>query len=325
MPKILISEADFRSLSTPTQRELWELFQKSFSLENRDPSATDVALTEVFKRVKEGSKRREHESDWMERRRANRLSSVNYQEYNAALHQLHKALPNILPQPSSFRFEALSVEMAIAVVLGLSPDSIKVILCLIKGPVARKELAAVLNGEGRINGTIGSINRRLAKRFDENFYGESLKLAKLIDFDKEYFLRCDGRSIEIALKILKAGYKIGKGNILLKFKDTFGKGTDQIIETIKIEEEAIIFADSGLGFTRKVSWDYELEKQQRSYSYDVAMTVPSATVVIDAPDGDEWVSDEPDVTHLFDKWHPSSSPDEISFDGKSPKKENKSE
>ena len=320
MPKILISESDFKSLSTSTQKELWEFFQKSFSFEDGDPppSDTDIWISKV---LKEGEKNRERESDWRERRNAIRSNSVNYQEYNTALHELHKDLSNFLPKQSSFHFDALSIETAIAVVLGLSSDSIKVLSRLVEfpRPATREELATILNGEGKINGTIGSINRRLTKRFDKDFYGESLKNAKLIEFDKnEYSLSCDSASLDIALRISKADYKIGKGNIFLKFIRSSAENKE-IIDTLEIEEEAIKFADDGLGFSKDVSWDIHWTNEQTTYSYATAMTVPSAIIVVDLPHGYEWVSDNPDFDNLFESGITEGYPQEISFQAKSQK------
>jgi hypothetical protein len=150
-------------------------------------------------------------------------------------------------------FELLSIETAIAVLIGLSAESREVVSILCKRQLDRYDLTKILGSEKRINGTIGSINRRLVKRLNETLYGKRRDRVKLIESqDGLYRLSCDSRSLEIAQKIIHKGYKIGDGDIVVKF----GEGSS--LAEVHIEEEAIVQIDSGQALVLLHSWDHHI-------------------------------------------------------------------
>ena len=86
---------------------------------------------------------------------------------------------------------------------------------------------------------------------------------------------------------------------------------DQII----IGEEAIKLADQGLGFMRSVHWDIETANETRGFNFEVVVTAPSSTVIIETIEGiNEWTNDEGE--DLWQRHHHNSFPDKISFGNK---------
>jgi hypothetical protein len=233
----------------------------------------------------------------------------DYDEYLRVLGNLQAHLPKVINITSSIHFEKLSVEMAIAVLSGLGEDSLKVIKYLLKYRHSmhkhyrtRSKIASVVNGAAKLNGTIGSINRRLVNRLDTSLYSSQLDRVKLIDYsNKHYYLTCRHEEIYLALKILEAGYEIGMGDIFLGYAfpshDWQEKFLKERASIIKIEEEAIIFADKGKAFAREIEFEYEdswetedkdYHQVQYSRNFSVLATTPSAKILDSADDGG-WV------------------------------------
>ena len=308
-----ITEEEFLKLSEPTQEELLELFRESFAFSNE--SSGSVL----------GHSWKAHYNDqqnWFARLGKARTAkaSKSYREYIADLLKLQAELP-ILFKDEILRPEAISLEMAIGFISGLNPDSIKVLSRLaVYRWATREQLKELLKSAGKINGTVGSINRRFAKRFDKNIYGEKVDRVKLIEFGETYGLTCDVASIRLAIKIIETGYKIGKGDIELQWnRRRTSSGEPQSehpkYHAITIDEEAIIFADKGLGFVRHVMWDEGYQNESTQFSYDVVVTAPSGTVIADARDGFNWTNDESEVL-WDDGYYDLGSPDGISFGNK---------
>ena len=131
-------------------------------------------------------------SDWFVHRAKIRSSNKPYDEYLDLHRILFKSLPNILVSTGPVLVDFISLELAIAVLLGLNTDSQAVIkkFCH-RGMVTREELAEVLGDEKKINGTIGSINRRFVKRFDPKLAAshERLRLTKFENSFKNIYCR----------------------------------------------------------------------------------------------------------------------------------------
>lgn len=177
-------------------------------------------------------------------------------------------------------FDTLSIETALSVLIGLSEESRKVVEALCKRKLTRDDLTKILGNEKKINGTIGSINRRLAKRLDQNIYGDRRDRVKLIEFDENYSLSCNNRALEIALLIISKGYKIGEGDILLKFRNPS-------TETL-IREDAIILGDTGKARVSLEGWDYTIEHVDYSFSVTVIVCDAGDKIVISTIREDEW-------------------------------------
>ena len=321
MPSMMITEEEFLGLSEATQEELSELFRKSFLRSAGNPHVdNDETAWELKYKMEQNLFRK-----------LNILRSsknlLTYEEYHKNLLKFQDELPFFLAD-QVLKPTAISIEMAIGFVKGLSKDSLKVLSKLtsspapsstnrVKGTATRKEMEKLLESAGKINGTVGSINRRFAKRFDKSIYGERLDRLKLIEFDEVYRLTCDPASIELAIIILENGYKFGDGDITLKFIASSNlTGEAKAIEDLNIiEEKAIIFANLGRGFVRNVSWELEYENETSSFNYDVALTSPSGTIVIEGLSGHEWVDDSGD-----DIWQNAfyygAFPDTIIFNNK---------
>ena len=300
MPSMMITEEEFLELSKATQEELSELFRKSFlrSVGNLHENNEETAWELKYKMGQNLFKK-------LNILRSSK-NSQTYEEYHENLLKFQAELPFFLAD-QVLKPTAISIEMAIGFVRGLSKDSLKVLSKLssnpapgstnrVKGTATRKELEELLMSAGKINGTVGSINRRFTKRFDKRIYGERLGRLKLIEFDEVYKLTCDPASIELAIIILKKGYKIGDGDITLKFISSSNHiGEAKALEDLNIiEEKAIIFANLGRGYVRNVSWELEYENETLSFDYDVALTSPSGTIVIESISGHEWVDDDGD-------------------------------
>ena len=315
MPSLTITEEEFLNLSEPTQEELLDLFRETFSLRNEASGSVLGANWKAQYNKKE---------NWFVRLSNARLAkaSTSYQEHHDNLLTLQAELP-ILLKDEALRPTAISLETAIGFISGLNPDSIKVLSKLSNsrtiGSATRKELEELLNSAGKINGTVGSINRRFVKRFDKRIYGKKLDQIKLIEFDETYSLTCDAASISLAIRIIERGYKIGKGDISLQFNHwavsdestVQNPSYDQII----IGEEAIKLADQGLGFMRSVHWDIETANETRGFNFEVVVTAPSSTVIIETIEGiNEWTNDEGE--DLWQRHHHNSFPDKISFGNK---------
>ena len=181
-------------------------------------------------------------------------------------------------EENRLNFDTLSIETAMAVLIGLSSESRKVVEALCQRQQTRENLTEILGNEKKINGTIGSINRRLAKRLDEKIYGKRRDRVKLIEFDGDYRLTCNSRALELASVIISKGYKIGEGDILLQFDE--GEA--------KIEEESIIRCDEGKAYCDYVSWDYELDHVSHEFRVNVVYSEPTDKVVISTVNEDEW-------------------------------------
>ncbi|MDC0959694.1 hypothetical protein OAR42_04500 [Planktomarina temperata] len=205
-------------------------------------------------------------------------------------------------------FEVLSIETAIAVLVGLSEESRHVVASLCMRQLTRNELTEILGNEKKINGTIGSINRRLIKRLSESVYGKRRDRVKLIEFDEKYRLSCDSRSLEIALLIINKGYKFGAGDIVLKF------GRGDLKGEVRIEEEAIIQIDAGEALVLFQSWDYYVGQINMSISINVICSKNTSRpdkIVVSTLYEDEW---EPDS--YSGNYYPAGNPSEIHIGSK---------
>ena len=200
-------------------------------------------------------------------------------------------------------FDTLSIETALAVLIGLSEESRKVVEALCKHELTRDDLTKILGNEKKINGTIGSINRRLAKRLDQGIYGKRRDRVKLIEFDENYRLACNNRALEIALLIISKGYKIGEGDILLKFLDPSTEA--------HIREDAIILGDSGKALVLHESWDYYVDHINHWFSVTVIICDAGDKIVISTAGEDEW-----EHNSLSDFVDGLGNPDEIFIGGK---------
>ena len=215
---------------------------------------------------------------------------------------------NQLTDINPARFDVLSIETAIAVLIGLSGESRELVNILCKRELTREFLTKFLGNEKKINGTIGSINRRLAKRLDEHVYGKRRDRVKLIEFDEIYRLSCDRRSLEIASLIINKGYKIGDGDIFLNFI-----GSDLKAE-VRIEEEAIIQIDAGEALVLFQSWDYYVGQVNMSISINVICSKNTSRpdkIVVSTLYEDEW---EPDS--YSGNYYPAGDPSEIHIGSK---------
>ena len=315
MPSLTITDEEFLKLSEPTQEELLDLFRESFAFSN-ESSGSVLGHSWIANH--------NDQQNWFSRLRKARIAkaSKSYQEYHDDLLKLQAELP-ILLKDEALSPTAISLETAIGFISGLNPDSIKVLSKLANsrtiGSATRKELEDLLNSAGKINGTVGSINRRFAKRFDKRIYGERLSQIKLIEFDETYSLTCDAASISLAIKIIEKGYKIGKGDISLQFNHW--AVSDEPLpqnppyDQITIGQEAIKLADQGLGFVRSVRWDIEMANETKSFGFQVVVTAPSSTVIIETMEGiNEWANDEGE--DLWQRHHHNSFPDKFSFGNK---------
>ena len=205
-------------------------------------------------------------------------------------------------EENRLNFDTLSIETAIAVLIGLSTESRKVVDALCQSQQSRENLTEILGSEKKINGTIGSINRRLAKRLNEKIYGKRRDRVKLIEFDGDYRLTCNSKALKLASLIISKGYKIGEGDINLRFHE--GEA--------KIEEESIIRCDEGYSYCDYASWDYEIDHVSHEFSLDVIYSSPTDKIVISTEQEDEW---EPNsVKNEFVST--SGNPDEILIGGK---------
>ena len=207
-------------------------------------------------------------------------------------------------------FDVLSIETAIAVLIGLSGESREVVSILCKRQLDRHDLTKILGSEKRINGTIGSINRRLVKRLNENLYGKRRDRVKLIESQGGiYSLSCDSRSLEIAQKIIYKGYKIGDGDIVVKFY--IGDSPTEV----HIEEEAIVQIDSGQALVLLHSWDYDIGHNLSTtighYVICSNNTNHKNKVVVSTHHEDEW---EPNS--FSGAYDPYGDPSEIFIGGK---------
>ena len=89
-------------------------------------------------------------------------------------------------EPNPNLINSISIETMLAVMLGLSPESIKIVESLLSGSKSRSELGDLCGGEKKLNGTIGSINRRLINRFSSaNYSKDDLKYIRLINWNPD--------------------------------------------------------------------------------------------------------------------------------------------
>jgi len=205
-------------------------------------------------------------------------------------------------------FDVLSIETAIAVIIGLSGESRELVNILCQRELTREFLTKFLGNEKKINGTIGSINRRLAKRLDENVYGKRRDRVKLIEFDGLYRLSCDSRSLEIALLIINKGYKFGAGDIVLKF------GRGDLRAEVRIEEDAILQIHAGEAQVLFQCWDYNIgvvETSCKIYVICSKNTSRPDKIVVSTNYEDEWEPSSHSGTLC-----PTGNPDEILINGK---------
>ena len=205
-------------------------------------------------------------------------------------------------------FEVLSIETAIAVLIGLSEESRHVVASLCMRQLTRNELTEILGNEKKINGTIGSINRRLIKRLSESVYGKRRDRVKLIEFDEKYRLSCDSRSLEIALLIINKGYKFGAGDIVLKF------GRGDLRAEVRLEEDAILQIHAGEAQVLFQCWDYNIgvvETSCKIYVICSKNTSRPDKIVVSTNYEDEWEPSSHSGTLC-----PTGNPDEILINGK---------
>ncbi len=285
----MITESDFEKLSEPTRKELWELLEKQFF----PNSKKDV--TSLMVDISEGTKVHVNlfEKFRSKLKLAKNSAHLDYLSYRDSVLSLQKELPSIVKTGIPIKFDVLSLEVAIAVILGLSNDSKKVVEAISQsGTLTRDQLAKILGGSKKINGTIGSINRRLAKRFSKKLYGSNVYKVKLIEYKNElYELTCDHRSIQIAILVEKSGFEIEDGNIILKSPDK------KYPSEVKIEAFAIEMAVQGNAYIDDVDWEYELDSQTISFSVSAARTITSAIITLETEAGTECVTEQP---HFMD-------------------------
>ena len=159
-------------------------------------------------------------------------------------------------------------------------------------------MAKILGNSKKINGTIGSINRRLARRFSREWYGSYISKVKLIDYKNEYYeLVCDPHSIKIALLVVESGFKAEDGNINLNYpmdKSAEFRKKHNLYENVKIEWYAVEMAMKGYSYIDDVDWEYEVGNQTFNFSVAAARTIPSAIITLETEAGVEWVTEEPD-------------------------------
>ena len=288
MPNIVITEAEFKLLSKTTQKELWGLLSQSFAnfdllVDDNKSSKTSGLESDLFNKQAKMS-------DWFVHRAKIRSSNKPYDEYLDLHRILFKSLPNILVSTGPVLVDFISLELAIAVLLGLNTDSQAVIkkFCH-RGMVTREELAEVLGDEKKINGTIGSINRRFVKRFDPKLAASHERL-RLIKFEKQfqkYLLSVDSGVFLHAFNIIDAGYKIGIGNICLT-----PKKDDKEVSSIMIEELAIMSGLEGQAFASTVSYSTDYHTEMHSLIASAGITSVSSTLVWELNGADEWFDDE---------------------------------
>ena len=288
MPHIVLTEDDFQFLSKGTQEELLNFVREKFA--PRDISKLQEVLTlDVGYAADQVQKEAAFNEKLMS---ARKLAEVNFLGYQSDIKRLQKDLPKIVKTGVPINFDALSIELALSVIAGLSDVAKKVVWELIqKRKLTRDELADLLGGPKKINGTIGSINRRLAKRFNAELYGDYVNKVKLIEFDNGYQLTCDPYALEVAYHINETGYQSIFGNLTLKFGDE--KNGDSA--KVKIEALAIELANEGYAYVDKIRWDYQSDDKTTGtiFSVDVARTVSSAIITIQTDYGSEWVTEEP--------------------------------
>jgi hypothetical protein len=296
MPSIIISNNEFASLSVNSRTEILNLIQKKFTISNTTSNTSTPSST-----INEWYKKREAAYN-------NRACGGSYIEFSNLIKELEAEAPNVFKIDGSIIFSTLSIEMALAMISGLSDSSQKILLRLIKGPASREELGKLVSGIGRVNGSIGSINRRFANRFDRNIYGETRKEIKLIDFDNVYKLVCDSLSISTAFKIIEAGWKRELGDIFIEFKKNKASDENSIIT---IHAQAVKLATYSKGFIKNVYWDYEYENGMQNTTHQVALSFYSATLHVENTNNAEaeWAIDHQNNTFLG-FWHEISK---ISF------------
>ena len=279
MPSIIISESEFEKLSEATKKEISKLVENAFILKTEEGEFSDGYNLK---------------KEWYNKRNlahSNRALGENYHEYKKLISELLLEAPKALAVNAETNFSCLSIEMAISLLYGLSNSSQNLLKRLLTGPATRDELAALVGGLGKVNGSVGSINRRLARRFDYNIYGDNRKEIKLIDFDGSYKLSCDALSIKSALDIIDAGWNMRMGDIYLTFNAIqFPKNANDL--TIKLDSEAIKFANLGHGFIKSIDWDYEDEFGNIDVRNQVGLSFYSATICVNHRDGPEWGTDD---------------------------------
>lgn len=289
MPNIVITESDFEKLSEATRKELWELLEKQFYPNSKKD------FTNLIADISEGVEVRVNLSQKFRSKLklAKNSAHLDYLSYRDTALSLQKELPSIVKTGIPIKFNVLSLEVAIAVILGLSNDSKKVVEAISQsGTLTRDQLAKILGGSKKINGTIGSINRRLAKRFSKDLYGSNVDKVKLIEYKNElYELTCDSRAIQIAILVEKSGFEVEDGNIILKSPDK------KYPSEVKIEAFAIEMAIQGNAYIDDVDWEYEIDSQTISFSVSAARTVTSAIITLETEAGTECVTEEP---HFMD-------------------------
>lgn len=287
MPDLVIKQADFQRLSEATRRELLEFLKDSlFVVFDGELPVGDLTADEE----KQISLRVGSELEFDRRiSEARRRAVRNYQDYLSEIYALQERLDQVVSIGSPIRFQVISVEVATAVLMGLGQDSRNVLAALLKEKkISRDRMAEVVGGAQKINGTIGSINRRLANRFSRRLYGKAnVDAVRLIEFDEEYKLTCDGKALELALHIVESGYDASKENLVINFNNKHEASS------IRMEALAVRLALDGHAYVEDWSWDYRIEiedliGEDRFYSVSFARTISSATLAMNTTEGEEW-------------------------------------
>lgn len=313
MPNMVITESDFEKLSDSTKKELLDLFYQAFPQSvgkdndrtGRKPEISSEASSDNILSGSDFFSPSLMGTQWQYERSKVRESASTYQEYLEGIEKVHLGLENHLDMSRTMRVDSISVEFAIAILIGLKPESFNLLKKIVdRGMATREELTEVLGDAKKINGTIGSINRRFSKRFDRNLYGSLTDRLKLVEFNKhfqKYTLCCDSAAsgaIHKAIYIVKEGYKIGSGNICLTYDATYTSGKNQKHTEQKrlvLEEEAIIAADNGKGFITRLAVSDDNSIETRTLSVSAATTVPSGNFIWDQGGIEFWFTDEEEL------------------------------
>lgn len=274
MPSLIIHREDFALLTEATKKEILTLLLKDSAGE---------AVENNFKL--------DHNIDPISRSRGPSLdtwrnlasdfahSKHNHAKMELMLNDLHALLPKVFgPFPAFQNVHAVSVELALSVLNGLGEDSKNALHAIVMSShlqgVSREELAHIVDGVGKINGTIGSINRRYSRRFNADIYGSQVDGFKIIEFkDGFYKLTCDPTGFELAFKLISSNKLNHQGNYSVELHGVDGKKITHDIDAL-----AIKYADAGMAFVDTIYDEYEAENGSHCDRYNVAISLPQSTL-----------------------------------------------
>lgn len=276
MPSLIIHDEDFALLSEHAKREIFSLLLKDDGARVGDSSAM---ISQSIKDKKYTDSPSFHV--WRNLVIEAKDNKQNHAKMELILSDLHNLLPKIFgPFPATQNLHGVSVELAISVLRGLGDESKNALYSIVissrDNGISREELAAVVGGVGKINGTIGSINKRYSRRFNIDFYGSKVESFKLIEFSDGYYrLVCDPASFELAFKILSHNNLNSLGEYSLELQNGNGDHFFHEISALAIE-----CADSGMAYFETIIDEYETSSGGHSDTYNVAISLPKSTLIL---------------------------------------------